>query len=266
MGRARPKRSRRDAWKQRVMEIASLIAASRLIVEQDAMAVIANNIANASTPAYRAERTQFTDWLEPASGSAVAAGAGGVAFVVDRGTWRDRATGAFRRTGNPFDLAVGEPDAWFTVGTANGVRLTRAGAFSLSANGTMVDQSGNPLLDANGQPITLSTSDTGITIAADGTVSSRENGVIAQIGLVRPVDPNAMTSEGGRLFAANGPTTVVSAPHLMQGMLEDSNVQPILEVTRMIDAERQFGFLVQFVQEESDRHQNVIDKITTTNA
>ncbi|MDA8050194.1 MAG: flagellar hook basal-body protein [Rhodospirillales bacterium] len=245
------------------MQLASLVAASRLIAEQDAIAVIANNIANANTPAYQAQRTQFTDWLAPASAPA---GEAGIAFVADRGTWRNRATGAFRKTGNPFDLAIGAKDAWFTVRTPQGVRLTRAGSFSLSANGTIVDQNGDPLLDTTGQPITLSTSDTGIAIAADGTVSSRENGVIGQISLVRPANPALMTATGGTLFAANGPTTPVGNPQLMQGMIEDSNVQPILEITRMITAEREFGFLAQFVQAESDRQQAAISKITTTSA
>jgi flagellar basal-body rod protein FlgF len=247
------------------MQIASLIAASRLIAEQDAMAVIADNLANANTPAYEAERMQFTDWLAP-NGHSASGSAGNVAFVEDRGTWRDRASGTFRRTGNPFDLAIGNPDAWFTVRTAQGVRLTRAGAFSLSANGVVVDRNGDALLDTVGRPITLSTSDTGITVAADGTLSSTESGIIAEIGLARPNDRNAMTAEGGTLFNPNGATSPVTAPELVQGMLEDSNVQPILEITRMIDAERQFAFLADFIQAESDRRQNAMTKITSTNS
>jgi len=245
------------------MQLASLVAASRLIAEQDAMAVIANNIANAGTPAYQAVRTQFTDWLAPPPAPAAEAG---IAFVEDRGTWRDRASGAFRKTGNPFDLAIGARDAWFSVRTAQGVKLTRAGSFSLSANGTIVDQNGDALLDTNGQPITLSTNDTRISIASDGTVSSLENGVIGQIGIVRPANPAAMTATGATLFVANGATTPVANPQLIQGVLEDSNVAPILEVTRMIEAEREFGFLAQFVQAESDRQQNALTKITTTSA
>ncbi len=245
------------------MQLASLVAASRLMAEQDAMAVIANNIANAETPAYRAERTQFTDWLAPPPAPASEAG---IAFVADGGTWRDRTSGAFRKTGNPFDLAIGAKDAWFTVQTAQGVRLTRAGSFSLSADGTIVDRNGDPLLDINGRPITLSTNDTGISIAGDGTVTSIENGVIGQIGLVRPGNPSLMTATGATLFTANGATTPVANPQLVQGVLEDSNVAPILEVTRMIEAEREFGFLVQFVQAESDRQQNAITKLTTTSA
>ncbi|MGH7121439.1 MAG: flagellar hook-basal body complex protein [Acetobacteraceae bacterium] len=245
------------------MQLASLIAASRLMAEQDAMAVIANNIANADTPAYQAERTQFSDWLAPPPAPSAEAG---VAFVADGGTWRNRTSGAFRETGNPFDLAIGAKDAWFTVRTPQGVKLTRAGSFSLSANGVVVDQNGDPLLDTNGQPITLSTQDTGISIAGDGTVSSLENGVIGQINIVRPTNPSLMTATGATLFAPNGQTVPVAHPQLIQGALEGSNVAPIREVTRMIESEREFGFLVQFLQAESDRKQNAIAKITSTDA
>lgn len=245
------------------MEIPSLVAASRMLVEQNAMAVIANNLANASTPAYQSEQLRFSAWLAPNEGDR--APESGVTYVATGETWRNRANGAFQKTGNPFDLAIGNPNAWFTVRTASGVRLTRAGAFSLSPTGTLVDQGGDPLLDANGAPITLSPNDTGIAIASDGTLSSRENGMIARIALVRPTNPQRMTADGGRLFAANGPTTVVAAPHLMQGMLEGSNVQPILEVTRMIEAERQFAFMAQFVQAESDRQQQTVQQVATTN-
>lgn len=247
------------------MQIASLIATSCLIAEQDDMAMIADNIANASTPAYEAERMQFTDWLSP-NPHARPGSERDVAFVVDRGTWRDRTSGAFRKTGNPFDIAIGNPDAWFRVQTQSGVRLTRAGAFTLSPNRTIIDEEGDPVLDSAGHPITLGQSDTGISIAADGTLSSRENGILAEIGLVRPTDPGAMTPEGGRLFNANGATVPVAAPELMQRMLEDSNVSPILEITHMIATERQFSFLAQFLQEESDRRQNAMTKITSTSS
>lgn len=252
------------------MQIASLIAASGLIAEQDAMAMIADNLANASTPAYEAERMQFTDWLAPdrpaAPNNVLGNVLGNPAFVEDRGTWRDRTSGTFRRTGNPFDVAIGNPDAWFTVETPRGVRLTRAGAFDLSANGTVIDRNGDPLLDMNNRPIILSANDTGISIAADGTLSSRENGIITRIGLVRPASPGAMTAEGGFLFNPNGATVPVAAPQLVQRVLEDSNVQPILEITRMIDTERQFSFLADFVQAESDRRQNAMAKITNTSS
>jgi flagellar basal-body rod protein FlgF len=70
-----------------------------------------------------------------------------------------------------------------------------------------------------------------------------------------------MTAEGGRLLRADGPTTPVLAPKLIQGAVEDSNVQPIAELVRMMDTERSFQFATQFIESESQRHQTAIDKI-----
>jgi flagellar basal-body rod protein FlgF len=72
-----------------------------------------------------------------------------------------------------------------------------------------------------------------------------------------------MTAEGGRLFRADVPTTPVARPKMLQGAVEDSNVQPIAEITRMISTERDFQFVSQMVEAEGQRRQNAIDKIMT---
>ena len=63
------------------------------------------------------------------------------------------------------------------------------------------------------------------------------------------------------MFRSLAPTAPVTSPALEQGAIEESNVQPVLEVTRMIDGERSFEFMTQFVQAESDRQQNAIQKL-----
>ena len=145
--------------------------------------------------------------------------------------------------------------------TPNGTRLTRAGKFSLQADGTIADENGNALLDTNGQPMRVSTADTQLTVKGDGSLSS-ENGPLGQIAVVAPNDPNRITAEGGRLFRADTPTTPVTTPKVIQGALEESNVQPIAEVTRMINTERDFQFVSQFVESEGQRRQTAIDKLT----
>jgi len=70
-----------------------------------------------------------------------------------------------------------------------------------------------------------------------------------------------LAAEGNTLLRADTPTTRVAAPALVQGSMEDSNVQPVMETTRMMDGLRQFQFLMQFIQAESDRQQAVIDKL-----
>ena len=246
------------------MDNTTSIAVSRLMAQQRAMDVTANNIANAGTPAYRAERVQFSDWLvrEPSSGSA--SGEGALAFTQDRATWREQQPGALSHTGNPFDLAIGNPLAWFTVQTPDGPRLTRAGHFSLSAGGQIVDPDGNALLDRNGQKLAVGGADTRVSVSGDGTVSS-ENGQLGQIGFVEPSTEANLQAQGGRLYATTDPTSAVAAPRLVQGAVEDSNVQPITEITRMMDDVRQFQFVSQFVQGEADRQSGAIEKILNSN-
>lgn len=241
------------------MDIASSIAMSRLVAQQRVLDVIANNLANANTPGFKAERVQFSDWLTRQSGGKVPPGGGTIAYTQDRATWREQQAGTITHTGNPLDLAL-TGNGYFTVNTPAGPRLTRDGRFALMPNGTIADAAGDPLLDTNGQPIQLAPADTGIAVAGDGTISS-VNGQIGRIGVVAPADPMLLRAQGGTLLQSLSPTAPVAKPGVEQGAVEESNVQPILEVTRMIDGERSFQFLVQFVQAESDRQQNAIQKL-----
>ena len=84
--------------------------------------------------------------------------------------------------------------------------------------------------------------------------------------MVQPADLNRMAAEGGRTLRADTTTAAVATPKLVQGAVEDSNVQPILEMTRMMADLRSFQFTSQFVQSEADRMQTTIDKITQRKA
>jgi flagellar basal-body rod protein FlgF len=235
------------------------IALSRLSAQQHAMEIVAGNLANMNTPGYRAERMVFADWLVREPAGTEPKGGRMLAFTQTRATYRDGAEGTLTQTGNPLDLAL-SGEGWFTVQTANGTRLTRAGRFTLQNDGAITDEAGNPLLDTSGQPMKLSPADTELTVKADGTLRS-QNGVIGQIGVVKPNDANRITAEGGRLFRADVPTTQVTRPKMLQGVVEDSNVQPISEIVRMISTDRDFQFVSQMVEAEGQRRQSAIDKI-----
>ena len=246
------------------MNLASNIAVSRLVAAQRAMDITADNLANVDTPGYKSEHVLFTDWLTrqgSALGGASSAGASepSIAYVQDRATWRDQTAGTLTHTGNPFDLAL-SGSGYFTVKTPAGPRLTRNGRFGPMPDGTLADMAGNPLLDTTGQPIKLAPTDTVVTIAGDGTLSG-ENGQLGKIGVVAPSDPMRVTAEGGTLFRADVPTTQVTTPGMLQGAVESSNVQPVIEVTRMMDGLRQFQFVTEMVQAENDRQQSAIDKL-----
>ncbi len=241
------------------MDITTSLAASRLIAQQRAMDITANNIANANTPGYRTERVQFSDWIDKQPGTAAVPGDGTVTYTQDRATYRESQPGSITHTGNPFDLAL-SGDGYFTVNTKAGPRLTRDGRFGLMPDGTVADSNGNPLLDVNGQPIQMAPTDTQISIAGDGSISS-ENGEIGKVGIVQPTDPMKLQAEGATKFVSGSDTAPVAAPGIVQGAVEQSNVQPVMEVTRMMDNLRQFQFVTQMVQAEGDRQQNSIDKL-----
>ena len=242
------------------MQNATTIALSRLVAQQRALDVTANNLANANTPGFKAGRTLFADWLDRQSGVDPVRGGRTLAFTQDRATWREQAEGALNQTGNPLDLAISGA-GFFTVQTKAGPMLTRAGRFDLQADGTVADGDGDALLDTNGQPIRVAAADTVLQVAGDGTLSS-QNGLLGRIGIVAPADVNRMQTQGDHLLSASTPTAPVPAPKVTSGVLEASNVQPIAETTRMMNDLREFQFVTQFVQGESDRQQAAIDKLT----
>ncbi|MDR3533175.1 MAG: flagellar hook-basal body complex protein [Rhodopila sp.] len=247
---------------QCLMDITTSLAASRLVAQQRATDVTANNIANANTPGFRTERVQFSDWIDHQPGTSQVPGGRTITYTQDRATYRESQPGAITHTGNPFDLAL-SGDGYFTVSTKAGPRLTRGGRFGPMPDGTLADSSGNAVLDVNGKPIQLSPPDTQVTISGDGSVST-ENGQVGKIGVVQPTDPMKLRAEGATNFISDASTSPVASPGIVQGAIEQSNVQPVMEVTRMMNDLRQFQFVTQLIQAEGDRQQNTIDKLLPT--
>ncbi len=241
------------------MNIATAVATSRLIAQERAMDVTAANLANMTTLGYKAMRVQFADWLSPQRGAATPPGGQTIAYTQDRATWRNQSAGPLTQTGNPLDLAL-PGDGYFNVETAAGPRLTRAGRFQLTSDGTIADAAGNALLDSNNRPIQVPANETRITITPDGTVRGRL-AQLGRIGVVRPEDPARMVPQGDTLFRTDGPVLPVDRPKILQGMLEGANVEPVRETTRMVRELREFQFAGQFVQAEADRQQTAIDRI-----
>ena len=242
------------------MENPTYIALSRLDAQQRTMDVIAGNIANANTVGYKSERVLFSDFLVRQKNTHTAPGGEVLSFTQDRATYRDHSAGSLTQTGNPLDLALGS-SGYFSVQTPNGTRLTRSGRFGLLPDGTVADASGNALLDTSGSPIQLPAGDSRVQVAADGTISG-DSGQIAKVGVVDVGDVNRLFPEGGRLFRSDITPQPASQPKIVQGAVEESNVQPITELTHMMQTERDFQFVSQFVQSEGDRQQSAIDKIT----
>ena len=238
------------------MDQPGYVVLSRLSAQLRATQVLANNLANADTPGFRAERPVFSSFLSRARGQGAA---GEVAYSLDRANWRETQPGPVATTGNPLDVAL-RGDGFFVLETPNGERYTRAGRFTLDPAGRITDPDGNAVLDARGAPITLAAGDSRIEILGDGTVRS-ENGTVGQIRVVRFADPQRLRAEGARLFSTDDTPEAVARPQLVQGAVEGSNVSAISEMTRLTEQVRQFQFATQFAEREGDRLSTAVDRI-----
>ena len=204
------------------MERGLYIAASGMVAEQMRQDQIANDLANASTPGYKADRvTQraFADLLlsNTATGQAVGALTPGVA--ADRMV-TDVSPQPLRDTGEPLDLAIAG-EGWFGVQTAQGTRYTRNGQFSAAGDGTLTDQLGNPVLGKNGQPVKLT---------ADGHVDAQNVAIFSLANAAK---------QGDNLFtgtASGAPAT----SSVRSGALEGSGVDPARTMVDMIASFRAF--------------------------
>jgi flagellar basal-body rod protein FlgF len=242
------------------MDNITTIALSRLAAQSRALEVTANNLANANTPGFRAERTLFSTWLAHEPSRAMPPGGSTIAYTQDRATYREREPGSRQHTGNALDVAIGDPAGWLTVQTPRGPRLTRSGHFELAPDGSVVDAQGNKLLDTSGNALQTATTDTTLAISGDGTLLGA-NGPRGRIGVVQLQDENKLAAEGGHLFAAGAPTQPLANPQIVQGAIEQSNVAPIVETTRMMQGLRDFQFATQMIQSEGERQTSAIDKI-----
>jgi len=242
------------------MDNTLLVSLSHQIAAYRSMDVIANNLANLSTPAFKREAVKFEEFVQQVQPSEDQTGARTVSFVKDTGVVRDLSEGRMETTRAPFDLAI-NGKGYFAVQTAAGERYTRNGHLALNADGELVTDTGDPIL-GDGGPITITVDDGDVHIAADGTVS----GAKGQIGKLRVVDfanERALQKEGASLYATDESPTAAANTKIVQGMLESSNVEPVIEISHMIEVMRAYQATATLSQSEEDLKRQAIDKLGT---
>lgn len=215
--------------------------------------MIANNLANMHTAGFRREGLAFTEFVVSAqNGESVSMADLGARFVSEL-------TGAFSVTGSRFDVAI-EGEGYFAIETGEGVRLTRAGAFQISPEGLLVTPSGDEVLDQGQAPIPIPAEAKDILIATDGTVSSNGD-PIAQLGVFTA--PRELISRFGdtAFVVENDDFEAVAEPRVRQGALEQSNVDPVLEIARMIEVTRAYETAQTLITDEDERIRDAIQKL-----
>ena len=246
-----------------MIENAQLISLSRQIALQRQMDVVANNMANINTSGFKAENILFEEYVMPvARDQDFPRLDQPLSYVQDWATVHDLTGGAMVQTGNDLDVGL-NGDGFFAVQTAGGERWTRSGAFQLSANGSLVDLNGNPVLGEGG-PIQFGPEESGILIAADGAVSSSA-GPKGRLRIVEFANPQELTREGNNLFAGGTP---VAATHTtaMQGFIERSNVSGVSEMAEMIRVTRAYESAANLAQKQDELRRSAIQRLGEANA
>lgn len=235
------------------MENATYIALSRQMAAERQLDIIANNLANMNTAGFKAERSLFHEELLRAGGRER------LSFVKDDGTTRDLRPGGQQSTGNNLDVAIDGP-GYIAVATPAGTRYTRDGQWRIDAEGKIVTNSGHTLTDERGQPIRLNDPSSGApVIGTDGTIS-QSGEVLGRVYLVDFPNPQALRHDGGGLYNTDQ-APITSIARLRQSMIENSNVNPVAEVSAMIALQRSYQATQRLIDNDHDRQRKAIERL-----
>lgn len=221
------------------------------------MDLVANNLANLNTSGFRREGLAFTEFVISAQvGESVSMADLGARYVSDL-------PGGLNVTGGQFDMAI-EGDGFFAIDTGEGIRLTRSGAFQKSETGFLVTPDGSEVLDIGQAPIPIPAEATSVLIATDGTVSI-DGDPVAQVGVFN-APREFMSRYGDTAFLVEDDAfEPVPAPRVRQGSIEQSNVDPVMEIARMIEVTRAYETAQSLVQDEDERIREAIQTIGKNN-
>jgi flagellar basal-body rod protein FlgF len=239
------------------MDPMTAIAASGLRARMESLDLLANNIANAATGGYKADREFYSLYVSPE-----AAGNDSLSTmpVIER-PWVDHAQGTLRATGNPLDVAL-SGKGFFAVNGPSGPLYTRNGNFRLAADGRLTSSDGFPVRDSTGVPLTLQAARP-LEISVDGTVT--QDGVIAgQLEIVDFTSTAGLTKQGSNYFRINDPAVrpaVASGTSVEQGHLEGSNTGPAESAVRLVSVMRQFEMLQKAVTLGTEMNKKAIEEV-----
>ena len=223
------------------------------------MRLVANNIANANTAGFKVERLMLEE--SHAQETHQLDGPSKVAFVDDWAMGRDFTQGALEATGRSLDVAL-QGEGFFLLETPAGERYSRDGRFTMSSMGELVNGSGDRVLDEVGQPIFLDPEGGAITIGANGQIT--QGGLPGQrIGVVRFSELGALEKTGENQYRAPDGLEQVfeDLPQISQGALERSNVNPILEITRMIEVSRAYSSVTKMIKDTDELARKAIERL-----
>lgn len=228
------------------------ITLSAQMAMQRRLDTLANNMANVSTTGFRGEEVKFEQIVSQISNEPVS-------FVSQGTPHISQSAGELLQTGNQLDVAV-RGNSWLAIQTAAGLAYTRDGRMQMSPTGELTSITGNPVLDVSGSPLQLDASAGPPIIGKDGTIT--QNGrQLGALGLFR-MDPEAKLGrgEGASVIPDISPTPELdfNSNGVVQGFIEKSNINPVLEMTRLIEVQRSFEAVSSVIRETETSMQDAM--------
>jgi flagellar basal-body rod protein FlgF len=240
------------------MQSSLYVALSGQVALQKRLDTIANNIANMNTSGFRAEEVSFSTVLSRAGATPTAFASAGENYI-------SRKPGEMTPTGSPLDIAV-QGSAWFAVRTPQGVAYTRDGRLHIDQMGALLSVNNYPILDAGGASILLDATAGPPTVAQDGMISQGGHQVGA-VGLYTLDSTAKLSRYDNSSLLSDTPGAAVldfTGNGVMQGMSEGSNVNPVLEMTKMITVSRAFDSAGNAIQSTESTLQDAIKTLGAT--
>jgi flagellar basal-body rod protein FlgF len=238
------------------MENTIYVGLSSQVALQSRMDMIANNIANIDTAGFKAGNMLFSEHLVRKNSDAP------MSMVSDYANYRDFTQGTMQQTGNPLDVAL-EGNGFLAVQSPDGsTKYTRNGSMLKNNLGQLVSSTGGAYLNNGGQPISIPPDAKEITILTDGTVTT-DQGPVSQLQVVRFENPLDITPVGDSMFeTSQAPIPDNTKTRVQQGMLEGSNVNSVLEMTKMIEVMRRYEGVARMLQKDAEIQSSMIQRLS----
>ena len=244
------------------MQYGLYVSLSSQMALERRLTTIADNMANLNTVGFRSTEVKFDEVLSKTQNDINAK----IAFVNQGNDYLSTKNGELAQTGNTLDFAI-KGDAWFAIDTPAGQVLTRDGRFTMKETGELVSVRGYPVLDAGGAPIQLNRAGGPPSVGADGKLM-QDDRQVATIGVfTADISKGFIRFENSGVSTVDQPQPVVDNPEIsiMQGYLENSNVNGLSEMTQLIQVNRAFESISSLMRDSESSLSNAIKVLGGSN-
>lgn len=233
----------------------SYIALSGIMAEESKLNAVTNNLSNVNTVGYKSDNTVFADFLSKKAMEVSDSGEPkpyiDKVYPVSLYNYVNMSNGDLKKTGNQLDVAI-HGSGFFVLKTPGGIKYTRDGSFSLNSGGELVSQDGYPVIGTNGKPIILDENGSNITIKGNGIINVTDpstgqelfQGRILTVGFK---NPQYLSKYGDNMFSSTGKSgdpVQQKDFNLLQGYVEESNVNEIKGMVDMINISNTYSYMI----------------------